>query len=239
MVFKMDSIYELKKVSKIYKSVSSKTYALNNVDLTINRGEVIVILGPSGSGKSTLLNILSGIDKVSKGEVFYDSKNLNDYKEEELTKYRRDNLGFIFQSYNLISNLTVIENVMLGEHLSTAPLKMDKILKTVGLYKEKDKYPFQLSGGQMQRVSIARALIKNPNVLFCDEPTGALDEETGKTILKSLADINNKFKTTLIIVTHNPSIALMADTVIKMNSGKIESITKNKVKLNAEELRWA
>ena len=235
----MNTIYRLKKVNKVYQNNAASNWALDNINLEIQEGEIVVILGPSGSGKSTMLNILSGIDNPTSGEVYFKDERIDSLKEEELILYRRKNLGFIFQSYNLISNLTVYENIETGEHLSENPLKMNEILKTVGLTDQKDKYPYQLSGGQMQRVSIARALIKNPTVLFCDEPTGALDEKTGKRVLKSLQKINKEYHTTMIIVTHNPSIADMAHTVIKMNSGVIESISHNKEIKDADELRWA
>ncbi len=232
-------LYRLENVTKTYKNNNTENHALNKIDLEIEEGEIIVILGPSGSGKSTMLNILSGIDSVTKGKVFYKNKDITKLKENELTKYRKDNLGFVFQSYNLIPNLTVRENVELGSELSNNPLNIKEILKEVGLIKHINKYPYQLSGGQMQRVSIARALVKNPSVLFCDEPTGALDEETGKKVLKLLQDINKKYHTTMIIVTHNNSIANMANKVIKVNSGNIKEVIKNEKTVNALDLRWA
>lgn len=232
-------LYKLEKVSKIYKNNLSENHALKDINLEINEGEIVVILGPSGSGKSTMLNILSGIDNPTKGKVYFEDKRIDKLNEKELTKYRKDNLGFIFQSYNLVANLTVKENVLLGKELSDNPLHTKDILKEVGLYDQRRKYPYQMSGGQMQRVAIARAIVKNPKVLFCDEPTGALDEETGKNVLKLLKDINNKYNTTMIIVTHNPSIADMANTVIKMNSGEIKEIIKNKKTIDPKDLRWA
>lgn len=232
-------IYELKKVSKIYQNNLSTKHALNEIDLEIETGKIVVILGPSGSGKSTMLNILSGIDSATSGEVYFKEKRIDKYNLDELTEYRKKSIGFIFQSYNLIANLTVRENVELGAHLSDKSLDIDEILNEVELSDQKNKYPYQLSGGQMQRVSIARALVKNPEVLFCDEPTGALDEKTGKKILKLLQDINKLHNTTIIIVTHNPSIALMANKVIKMNSGNISELMENKEVKDAEELRWA
>ena len=232
-------LYKLEKVSKIYKNNLSENHALKDINLEINEGEIVVILGPSGSGKSTMLNILSGIDNPTKGKVYFEDKRIDKLNEKELTKYRKDNLGFIFQSYNLVANLTVKENVLLGKELSDNPLHTKDILKEVGLYDQRRKYPYQMSGGQMQRVAIARAIVKNPKVLFCDEPTGALDEETGKNVLKLLKDINKKYNTTMIIVTHNPSIADMANTVIKMNSGEIKEIIKNKKTIDPKDLRWA
>lgn len=235
----MEKLYELKKIHKIYKNAGSENHALNDINLTLNKGEIIVILGPSGSGKSTMLNILSGIDSPSKGIVSFVSQNIADFKEDELTLYRRENIGFIFQSYNLVSNLTVNENIELGAHLTSDPLDTKELLKIVGLEDHQNKYPYQLSGGQMQRVSIARALAKNPKVLFCDEPTGALDEETGKRVLQTLQNINKKYGTTMIIVTHNPSIADMAHTVIKMNSGVIKEVCTHEKTKDAKDLRWS
>lgn len=232
-------IYKLENVYKTYKFNDTYNYALNHIDLELKEGEIIVILGPSGSGKSTLLNLLSGIDIPSRGKIYFNDKRLDKLCDIELTDYRKDYLGFIFQSYHLIPNLTVEENVELGAHLSKNPLDIDEIIEAVGLKEQKQKYPYQLSGGQMQRVAIARSLVKNPKVLFCDEPTGALDEKTGKKVLKLLQNLNQKYHTTIIIVTHNPSIALMANTVITMNSGKILKVQKNKNVLDAEELRWA
>ena len=232
-------IYKLEKVSKIYKNFDTENHALNKIDLEINEGEIVVILGPSGSGKSTMLNILSGIDNPTKGKVYFNNERIDKLKEKELTNYRKDNLGFIFQSYNLVPNLTIKENIELGRELSKNPLDLKEIVKEVGLISHMNKYPYGLSGGQMQRVAIARALVKNPKVLFCDEPTGALDEKTGKNVLKLLQDINKKYNTTMIIVTHNPSIANMANTVIKMNSGEIKEIIKNKTIMDAKDLRWA
>lgn len=233
------SLYKLENVSKIYQNQNQKSYALEQIDLEIEKGEIVVILGPSGSGKSTLLNLLSGIDIPSKGKVYFNDTELNQMTDEELTEYRKNYLGFIFQSYNLLANLTVKENIELGEHLSESPLSIAEMIRAVGLDSHAHKYPFQLSGGQMQRVAIARALVKNPEVLFCDEPTGALDEKTGKKILKTLEDIHKKYHTTMIIVTHNPSIALMANTVIRMNSGHIVEIIHNETVASAESLRWA
>lgn len=230
-------LYKLENVTKKYKN--NENHALNKVNLEIEEGEIVVILGPSGSGKSTMLNILSGIDNVTKGKVFFKDKDITKLKEKELTRYRKDNLGFIFQSYNLVPNLTIRENVELGSELSDNPLDISEIIKEVELLNHMNKYPYQLSGGQMQRVAIARALVKNPSVLFCDEPTGALDEKTGKNVLKLLQDINKKYHTTMIIVTHNPSIADMANKVIKMNSGEVKEIYINKRTKEALDLRWA
>ena len=186
-----------------------------------------------------MLNVLSGIDYITRGKIYFQNERLDKFDEENLLNYRKENLGFIFQSYNLISNLTVKENIELGKELSDNPLSINEILKEVGLDEHKNKYPYQLSGGQMQRVAIARALVKNPKVLFCDEPTGALDEKTGKNVLSLLQKINKKYHTTMIIVTHNPSIANMGNTVIKMNSGNIVETIKNKEIIDAKDLGWA
>ena len=187
-------LYKLENVFKTYKKSNNLNHALKNINLSINKGEIVVILGPSGSGKSTMLNILSGIDSPTEGKVFYEDKRIDNLSSNLLTTYRKNNLGFIFQSYNLISNLTVKENIEMGEHLSSNPLDIKDIVDVVGLSSHINKYPYQLSGGQMQRIAIARAIVKNPNVLFCDEPTGALDEETGKNVLKLLQDINKNIK---------------------------------------------
>ncbi|MDZ5254595.1 ABC transporter ATP-binding protein [Clostridium sp. LIBA-8841] len=229
----------LENVFKTYKTGDVETHALRGVSLSINDGEFIVILGPSGSGKSTLLNVISGLDNITSGSIKFNGEEISKYKEDKLTEFRRDNLGFIFQQYNLLQNLTVYENIQMGADLSKNPLDINETLKHVGLESSKDKYPSQLSGGQQQRVSIARSVVKNPSIMFCDEPTGALDEETAKQVLNLLQKLNKELKTTTVIITHNPSIANMADTVIRMNSGKIEEIYKNKEKLTANELKWS
>lgn len=236
----MDNIvYSLTNVRKTYISGGEKTHALDGVSFDIIKGEVVVILGPSGSGKSTMLNVLSGIDIPTSGKIKYLDQEISRLSDKELTLYRKDNLGFIFQSYNLVSNLTIYENVELGAHLSNSPLDISKLLEIVGLGGMDNKFPYQLSGGQMQRVAIARAVAKNPKVLFCDEPTGALDENMGKQTLKLLQDINKKYGTTIIVVTHNPSISYLANMVIKMNSGKVSDIHRNEKIMNAEDIRWA
>ncbi len=231
------SLIELKDVCKEYKSGKIRNSVLNNINLAIEKGEIIVILGPSGSGKTTLLNVISGLDRISSGKIMYDGKNISKYSDIRMTKFRKKRLGFIFQTYNLLEHLNVYENVLVGSSLGKKNVDVDKIIDTVGLLKHKKKYMYQLSGGEQQRVSIARALAKMPDVMFCDEPTGALDEKTGKIVLKSLVDANNKLKTTMIIVTHNPGIAQIGDVVIRMNSGKIIEKYKNK-RVDPKNIPW-
>ena len=231
------SLIELKDVCKEYKSGKIRNSVLNNINLAIEKGEIIVILGPSGSGKTTLLNVISGLDRISSGKIIYDGKNISKYSDIRMTRFRKKRLGFIFQTYNLLEHLNVYENVLVGSSLGKKTVDVDKIIDTVGLLKHKKKYMYQLSGGEQQRVSIARALAKMPDVMFCDEPTGALDEKTGKIVLKSLVDANNKLKTTMIIVTHNPGIAQIGDVVIRMNSGKIIEEYKNK-RVDPKNIPW-
>lgn len=231
------SLIELKDVCKEYKSGKIRNSVLNNINLAIEKGEIIVILGPSGSGKTTLLNVISGLDRISSGKIMYDGKNISKYSDIRMTRFRKKKLGFIFQTYNLLEHLNVYENVLVGSSLGKKTVDVDKIIDTVGLLKHKKKYMYQLSGGEQQRVSIARALAKMPDVMFCDEPTGALDEKTGKIVLKSLVEANNKLKTTMIIVTHNPGIAQIGDVVIRMNSGKIIEKYKNK-RVDPKNIPW-
>ena len=232
------NLIEIKNVYKTYNRGKLKNTVLNNINLNIEKKEIIVILGPSGSGKTTLLNVISGLDKITKGSIKYNGKNISKYSDRKMTKFRKKNLGFIFQTYNLLEHLNVYENVLVGANLSHKKVDIDSIIKTVGLEKHKKKYIHELSGGEQQRVSIARALAKMPEVMFCDEPTGALDEKTGKVVLKSLVDANNKLNTTMIIVTHNPGIALIGDRVIKMNSGKIIEEIKNEKRTNPKDIPW-
>ena len=229
---------KLKNVSKIYESGEVKTYALKEVSVEINDGEFVVILGPSGSGKSTMLNVISGLDTPTSGEIYFNDKLISNLKSEELTIFRRENLGFIFQQYNLLQNLNVKENVDIGANLGKNPLNIDEVLKKVGLFDQKDKYPFQLSGGQQQRVSIARSVAKNPKIIFGDEPTGALDEETAREVLELIDEMNKEYNTTIVLITHNAGIANMADKVIKMNSGKIVDVINNSTRQKASEIIW-
>jgi len=228
-----------KGLKKIYKSGEVETSALNGVDLDIEEGELIVTLGPSGSGKTTLLNIFGGLDTATEGQLLWNGKDISNYSQQELTLFRRDNVGFVFQNYNLLPNLTVRENVESGARLSKNPLDINKIINTVGLSDKKDKFPYQLSGGEQQRVSIARAIAKNPKILFCDEPTGALDEKNSKIVLSMLQKINNVTDTTIFIITHNLGIADMAHRVIRMNDGRIAETKINTSIIDAAQIRWA
>lgn len=230
---------KLNKVTKIYQTGEVKTYALRNINLEIKDGEFIAVLGPSGSGKSTLLNVISGLDIPTSGEILFNDKVISELNEKQLTKFRRDYLGFIFQQYNLLQNLTVRENVEMGAAIGMNPLSIDEVIEKVGLTQQKNKYPYQLSGGEQQRVSIARSVAKNPVIMFCDEPTGALDENTGKQVLDLIQQMNEFYKTTTVVITHNPSIGHMADRIIKMNSGQIQEIIINKEKKKASEIKWA
>ena len=231
-------LIEIKNVYKVFKTGKIKNTVLNDINLSIEEGEILIILGPSGSGKTTLLNVVSGLDKITKGKISYNGKNISKYSDMRMTKFRKKNLGFIFQTYNLLEHLNVYENVLVGSSLGKVKVDIDEIIETVGLKKHKKKYMHELSGGEQQRVSIARALAKKPAVMFCDEPTGALDEKTGKKVLESLVEANNKLKTTMIIVTHNPGIALIGDRIIKMNSGKIVEEIKNEKRTNPKDIPW-
>lgn len=229
---------EFKNVSKIYKSGDIEVKALDNVNFEIEQGELVCILGHSGAGKTTALNILGGMDKATSGKITVARKEITKYNKKELIKYRRNNIGFVFQFYNLIQNLTALENVELATEICKNSLSPKETLINVGLKDRLDNFPAQLSGGEQQRVSIARALAKNPNVLLCDEPTGALDYVTGKQILKLLQDTCRKTKMTVIIITHNTAIAPMADKVIKFKSGKVEEIKINKKPVDIERIEW-
>ena len=229
---------KLENVSKIYVMGEVETHAVKKATLEIHKGEFVVLLGPSGSGKSTMLNICSGLDNPTGGVITIDGEVISDMNSKELTKFRRDNLGFIFQQYNLLQTLNVKENVEVGREVSFLPFTVAEVLEQVGLTPQIDKYPFQLSGGEQQRVSIARAVVKNPKIMFCDEPTGSLDEDTAKEVLGVLQKLNEMYKTTIILITHNPSIGAMADRIIKLNSGEVVEDYKNKTKLDASEISW-
>ena len=225
-------------LKKSFGSGENRTEVLRGLDFTVTKGEICVLLGPSGSGKSTLLNIIGGIDNADSGYIAINGEKTVDMDEKMLTQYRRKHLGYVFQMYNLIPNLNVKENVEVGAYLSDSPLDVDDILKTLGLYEHRHKLPNQLSGGQQQRTSIGRAIVKNPDILLCDEPTGALDYKTSKEILKLIEDVNQKYGNTVIMVTHNDAIKNMADRVIKLRDGMIRKNIVNDVKVPAMELDW-
>jgi putative ABC transport system ATP-binding protein len=234
---KMD-ILKTVNLSKSYQMGEIEVKALIDATLSIKKGEFIVILGPSGSGKSTLLNIIGGMDSPTSGKVFFKEDDVTNFDEKRLTEYRRHCVGFIFQYYNVMASLTAAENVELAIEIAENPLKVDEVIRAVGLEDRKNHFPSQLSGGEQQRVSIARAVAKNPQLLLCDEPTGALDYSTGIAIMDLLSELNRKMGKTLIVVTHNSDIALMADRVIKMRSGRIIEDTVNKNPVKAEEIKW-
>ena len=229
---------EINGIKKHYGEGESRVEVLNGIDIEVNKGEIVVLFGPSGSGKSTLLNIIGGIDDADEGYISIDGEKTADMNEKRLTQYRRKHLGYVFQMYNLIPNLTVRENIEVGAYLSDKALDTDEILNTLGLSDHADKKPNQLSGGQQQRTSIGRALIKNPDILLCDEPTGALDYNTSKDILKLIEDVNKKYGNTIIIVTHNDAIQNMADRVIKLRDGQIRDNIVNNSKVSAADLEW-
>ena len=229
---------EIKNLEKSFDVGSNKIKVIKDVSLDVEKGKMCVMLGPSGSGKSTLLNIIGGIDSADNGYVSIDGEKTKDMNEKQLTEYRRKHLGYVFQMYNLIPNLTVKENIEVGAFLSDKPLEIEELLKTLGLYEHRNKLPNQLSGGQQQRTAIGRAIIKNPDILLCDEPTGALDYNTSKDILNLIEDVNKKYGNTIIIVTHNDAIKNMADTVVKLKDGKIKSIKQNENKVSASDLEW-
>ena len=229
---------EFKNVVKEYKVGENKIKALDSADFEIEKGELVVIVGPSGAGKTTALNILGGMDNATSGEVIIDGKHIEKYNEKQLTNYRREDIGFVFQFYNLIQNLTALENVELAIQICKNPLNPREVIDKVGLKERSLNFPSQLSGGEQQRVAIARAIAKNPKILLCDEPTGALDYNTGKQILKLLQDTCRKEKMTVIIITHNSSIAPMADKVIHFKNGKAEDILINENPTSIEEIEW-
>jgi putative ABC transport system ATP-binding protein len=233
----MNKLIELKNVKKTYVIGEQKFNALDGVDLTINQGEFVVILGPSGAGKSTLLNLLGGMDKPTSGDIYVGENNIAKYSDKELTRYRANEVGFIFQFYNIMPTLTVDENVNLIKDVTNTSKDSKEVLKSVGLLRHADKFPQELSGGEQQRVSIARAIMKNPKVLLCDEPTGALDSKTGVEVLKLLRKQSDE-DTTVIIVTHNALIAEVADRIIRIKNGKVESNELNKHPKNIDEVKW-
>ncbi len=236
----MSKIVKIKNLSKIYKTGEREFKALDNINLEIEEGNFVVILGPSGAGKSTLLNLIGGMDTPTNGTIKINGEDISNYNESKLTDYRADNVGFIFQFYNILPTLTVLENVELVKEISKNTTDSKTALKAVGLGEQLNKFPNQLSGGEQQRVSIARAIAKNPKLMLCDEPTGALDSKTGVEVLKLLKEQcdSNNGKNTVIIVTHNSLFADIADTVIRVKNGKIESVTKNEHPKKIEEVKW-
>ena len=229
---------EIKNIKKHFGEGESRVEVLKGIDIEIEKGEFCALLGPSGSGKSTLLNIIGGIDAADEGYISINGEKTADMNEKALTLYRRKHLGYIFQMYNLIPNLNIKENIEVGAYLSDNPLDVDDLLKTLGLYEHRHKLPNQLSGGQQQRTAIGRAIVKNPDILLCDEPTGALDYNTSKEILQLIEDVNKKYGNTIIMVTHNDAIRQMADRVVKLRDGKIRKNYLNETKLTAAELDW-
>jgi putative ABC transport system ATP-binding protein len=231
-------VFRARGLSKTYRTGEVEVRALRDVDLDVARGEFIVLLGPSGSGKSTLLNILGGLDVPSSGSVHFGDHDLTAANEAELTAYRREHVGFVFQFYNLIPSLTVRENVALVTDIVEDPMPVDEAIDRVGLTPRRDHFPAQLSGGEQQRVAIARAIVKRPDVLLCDEPTGALDYQTGKLVLEVIARVNEEIGTTAIVITHNAAIAGMADRVVYLGDGRIQRIEANPRKVQPSELSW-
>ena len=229
---------EIRGIKKSFGTGDSRVNVLKGLDLNIEKGEFCVLLGPSGSGKSTLLNIIGGIDGADEGSITIEGERLEDMTEKKLSMYRRMHLGYIFQMYNLIPNLTVRENIEVGAYLSEQPFDVDELLHTLGLYEHQRKLPNQLSGGQQQRTAIGRAIVKNPDILLCDEPTGALDYHTSKEILKLIETVNQRYGNTIIMVTHNDAIKDMADRVVKLRDGMIRKNYRNEVKIPAINLEW-
>ena len=233
-----DTVVKLEHVTRTYKIGENEVHALRGVSFEIKQGEFLAIMGPSGSGKSTCMNMIGCLDRPTSGKIQINGKFTSQMTEKELANYRRNNLGFVFQFYNLIPNLTIKENIEVCAYLSKEPLDIDDLLDTLGLTEHKDKFPNQLSGGQQQRCAIGRALVKNPQILLCDEPTGALDYSTSKDILELIEKINQKYHNTIIIVTHNQAISMMADRILKLRDGKITSNKVNEKKLSAKDLEW-
>ena len=229
---------EFSNVSKTYHMGQVQIQALHDTSFTVDQGELVVIVGPSGAGKTTLLNILGGMDTLTDGQVFLDGREISSLNKRQLTEYRRQDVGFVFQFYNLVGNLTALENVELANQISKHPLDARQVLQDVGLQERISNFPSQLSGGEQQRVAIARALAKNPKLLLCDEPTGALDYRTGKAILKLLQDTGRKTGMTVIIITHNSALTAMADRVIQVRNGTIHSVVKNEHPQDVSEIEW-
>lgn len=229
---------KLENITKSYGESGSRTQVLRGISFGLDRGEICVLLGPSGSGKSTLLNIIGGIETVDEGSVSIGGDIIGSLKEKELSKYRRNHLGYVFQSYNLIPNLTVQENIEVGAYLSERPLPLEELMVTLGLWEHRGKMPNQISGGQQQRTAIGRAIVKNPDILLCDEPTGALDYKTSREILALIEEVNEKYGCTVVLVTHNDAIRRMADRVVVLRDGQIREEYTNETKTKALELEW-
>ncbi len=234
----MEKFIQMENVTKIYKMGEVEIKALDNMSFSIDKGQFVVIVGPSGAGKSTVLNILGGMDSPTSGKLIVDNKEISSYSPKELITYRRHDIGFVFQFYNLVQNLTALENVELATEICKNPLEPEEVLEQVGLKDRKNNFPGQLSGGEQQRVSIARALAKNPKLLLCDEPTGALDYNTGKAVLKLLQDTCRKNNMTVIVVTHNLAITPMADKVIRIKNGRVEAEEINENPIPVERIEW-
>ena len=229
---------KISNLHKFYGAKENRAEVLKGINLEIEDGKIICVLGPSGSGKSTLLNILGGIETIDEGDVSVFGEDIKNMSKKALENYRRENLGFVFQFYNLISDLNVLENVEVGKYLSKKPLNTDTLLDELGLSEHKYKYPNEISGGQAQRASIARAMIKSPKLLICDEPTGALDYESAKDVLCLIEDLNHKYHSTVIIASHNTQIAKMSDVILSLHNGSIKSVVENKDKISAKEVTW-
>ncbi|MCD7744459.1 MAG: ABC transporter ATP-binding protein [Lachnospiraceae bacterium] len=234
----MEAYVKLEHVTKIYRMGEVEIHAVDGIDFEIGKGEFVVIVGPSGAGKTTVLNILGGMDSASSGSVWVDGNDIAKYNQKQLTGYRRNDIGFVFQFYNLVQNLTALENVELANQICRHPLDAERVLKDVGLSQRMKNFPAQLSGGEQQRVSIARALAKNPKLLLCDEPTGALDYQTGKSILKLLQDMCRERGMTVIVITHNSAIAPMADRVIRIKNGQVADLYLNEDPMAVENIEW-
>ncbi len=234
----MTPYVEFQDVAKVYKTEGETVNALHDVNFSVGQGEICVIVGQSGAGKTTLLNILGGMDKLSSGKVFLGGEEVSAYNKRQLTRYRREDVGFVFQFYNLIPNLTALENVEMATELAKTPFSAAQTLDDVGLNERKSNFPAQLSGGEQQRVAIARALAKNPKILLCDEPTGALDDSTGKQVLKLLQDLSREKGKTVVIITHNSAITEMADRVVRVKNGTVTSVLTNEHPKSIEEIEW-
>ncbi|MDD2981260.1 MAG: ABC transporter ATP-binding protein [Hespellia sp.] len=234
----MEDFVKLQDITKTYNMGEVQVHAVDGIDFSIGKGELVVIVGPSGAGKTTVLNILGGMDTATDGKITVDKKDITAFNEKQLTEYRRDDIGFVFQFYNLVPNLTALENVELALQICRDPLDAREVLKEVGLEERADNFPAQLSGGEQQRVSIARALAKNPKLLLCDEPTGALDYNTGKSILKLLQDMCRERGMTVIIITHNSALAPMADRLIKIKNGKVSDMRVNENPQSIDSIEW-